>query len=100
MCLSHDIWDQVIRYFEHQADDSDATEKRVTLFNLAVVSRSLSSLALATLWKDIDSLEPIVGIINYFTPAGEDALLRWVNGNKSEYWVRFSADSTQIDLLT
>lgn len=91
MRLSHDVWHQIIQYLEYERGDSDAPEKRITLLTLALTSRSLSSLALTTLWKNMDSMEPIVDVINSFTPDQEDPFLTWIDdGNDEKYWVRIS----------
>lgn len=88
MRLSHDIWFQVIQYFEHDEEGFNA-EKRNALFDLALTSRSLSDLALATLWRNMSSMKPIVDVINSFTPHQEDPFLTWVyGGDDCSYWVR------------
>ncbi len=89
MSLNHDIWHQVIQEFERGVDEKGlrAAEKRATLLNLAVVSQTLSDLALATLWKNMDSLRPIVNVINFFSITPEEPLLVRVEREKG-YWVR------------
>lgn len=87
MCLSHDIWYQIVQYFEHEEGDVAAAEKRMALLNLAVTSRLLSGLALATLWKNMKQLCPIVDVINSFTPPQEDLFLVWTEDGYDEYWV-------------
>lgn len=90
MCLTHDIWYQVLQYFEHEEGDLDAPGKRTVLLSAAVASRTLSDLALATLWKNMSSLLPIINVINSFGIFQEIPLLNWVSRDgDSGYWVRF-----------
>ncbi len=98
--LNHDIWHQIIQYFEcgTKDTDTDKTEKRTTLRHLAVTSRLLSGLALAILWKDMSSLHPIVDVINAIpTPEEENPVLIWMGkDNDCGYWVRLSVSSPSI----
>lgn len=87
MQLNHDIWHQVIQYFESDVDEKDRAEKRATLQNIAVVSRTLSGFALTTLWRNVDSLQPIVNVINFFAPVPGEPLLVRVEKERG-YWVR------------
>jgi hypothetical protein len=89
MCLSHDVLQQILQYFEHEEGDLDAPEKRTVLLSMAVASRMLSGLALATLWKNMSSLQPIVNVINSFTTGQAGPLLTQVRkGDNSGSWVR------------
>lgn len=88
MRLGHDIWHQVIQYFEYDGEYTNG-EKRTTLLNLALTSRLLSGLALAALWRNMNSMEHIVHTINSFTPHEEDPFLTWVGDEDGGgYWVR------------
>ncbi|KAF5350691.1 hypothetical protein D9756_008503 [Leucocoprinus leucothites] len=63
MELDHDIWHEITCLLANQSD-------KQTLLVLALVSRTLSGLALPALWRDFFSLEEIVFTINSF--ASED----------------------------
>lgn len=68
---------------------------RAALLDMAQTSQELSDLALAMLWREMTSLQPVVAVINSFAVAQEEPLL--LHTKKSEgYWVSiFRAPESQ-----
>lgn len=65
-----DIWEEILQYFEVWADEgpADVKHKRLGALGIALLSPFLSGVALKILWKNMSSLEPLVYVINAFSP--------------------------------
>ncbi len=74
---------------------ADVAEKRAALLNMAVTSKWLSGLALAILWKNMNSLDPVVNVINAMPAPEEGPMVTWIDaGGECGYWVRIPITST------
>ncbi|KAJ3552005.1 hypothetical protein NP233_g12973 [Leucocoprinus birnbaumii] len=67
--LSMELRHEILSYFLLDLEPlglesaGDILEKRTTALSLALVSRSLSDIALDTLWKEMSTLQPVVSVI-------------------------------------
>jgi hypothetical protein len=81
-----DIWTEILQYFRISSEldsDSEVKEKRKCLLRIALLSPSLTSLALDLLWRDMTSLVPLTEIIN----VNSEPILHF-SVDQGGYWVR------------
>jgi hypothetical protein len=84
-----DIWSEVLKYLEISLDhdsESEIKDKRRALFRVALLSPSLTTPALDTLWRSMTSLEPITRVINSKAPPPGNLHLESDSANQ-RYWV-------------
>lgn len=67
MLRNLEIWSEILRHFTihegHEASE-EVVVKRRTLLSVALLSRTLTDLAVNSLWRSMASLEPICRVIN------------------------------------
>ncbi|KAF9447002.1 hypothetical protein P691DRAFT_151643 [Macrolepiota fuliginosa MF-IS2] len=76
-----DVWRHVLDYFSFDLEEEDTGEMheaQEVLLSVALVSHSLSSIALDALWKGMVTLQPIVDVINSFASHPEDKIIDYV----------------------
>jgi hypothetical protein len=81
-----DIWTEILQYFRIYSErdsDSEVKEKRKCLLRIALLSPSLTSLALDLLWRDMASLVPLTQVVN----VNSEPILHFL-GDQGGYWVR------------
>lgn len=86
-----DVWTDVVPYLGVSVtNDSqeEITAKRCALLRVALLSRTLTSLALDGLWQSMTSLEPVCKAIN--SCCTSDETLTFQQDNFGGYWVRIS----------
>lgn len=62
-----DIWHEILKYFEISFASDSVAEiqmKRKATIKVALLSPGLTGPALDTLWRSMDTLEPIVRVLN------------------------------------
>lgn len=77
-----DIWREILDYYHYDVEDD--TEERVRevrqdILNVALVSRSLTDMALNALWKVMTTLEPVVHVINSSIHSTQDKVITYVD---------------------
>lgn len=72
MLLNLDIWYEIVNHLKYP-------EHASTLHSLAVTSRSLSNIALDTIWRDGEPILYIVLIVNLFAPSPNEPFLLYVD---------------------
>lgn len=86
-----DIWFEIFRYFticEGREAKEEIVAKRRTLLSVALLSPTLTNIALDSLWRSLASLKPVCKVINSRDP-GQDTLSCQQEGS-GDNWVYFS----------
>lgn len=87
---NRDIWFEVLRYIEIDlsADSREETQlKRRTILSVALTHPDLVDVALDELWRSMESLEPIVRVLNAPSTGLIDVL---VYDHYLSFWVSYS----------
>jgi hypothetical protein len=80
MFLNFDIWKDIISHLKYPRDNS-------SLCSLAVTSRSISNLALDSLWRSGGTIWAIVSVINSFAPSADEPFLHHTDDEEdSDYY--------------
>lgn len=75
MLLDFAIWKEIISHLKDPEDKS-------TLCSLAVTSRSISNLALDSLWRSGGTIWAIVSVINSFAPSANELFLQYTEDDE------------------
>ncbi len=71
--LDFDCWVGVLKYFQYDLvldSAEEVREKRKSLYALALLARPLTDPALDLLWESMNTLKPIVHVVNAFASSG------------------------------
>ncbi len=100
--LDYDTWYEVLALLSHDlafSDKKKVRECRATLLHVALASRTLSDIALPALWQSMDSLDPIVYVINSSSSAEEGAFLYYQTYIRKSRWVSDIPADYEWDLI-